>query len=334
MRRFPVAPVLAGLALLAAGGVARAQEGARPSGTLRHDFAAASAGTVTLRPDGVVEMHARNARLVPYVRFDGMAHLPRLATITTDVRVASDAEGPEPGAARVEVTVDDLSASPPRRLATFADPGVEARILAARYVVTTLPGCCAAPNQHVVRNAETGALLFRATGATLPGGVAWAEAPNSRPHLVRWAAWDGTLTEADPRDLLGVLAYGDETGPLSRLALRMRRAEAREELALALGQEARLVWVDEAAARRRRTTRNGAGRPDDARPPQGGTADSPAPIWSLEGRTAPGEIGGFSLRLLDPRGRAVATIPVAADRLDAARATLAPGLAIEPRPAR
>src|SRR6266567_1484951 len=79
-----------------------------------------------------IVMSVRNARLVPYVIYvwrdqqqsDADALQARLATITSDVKTRTDAEGVDPGST-VSVTVDDLSGKEPRRLASFSEPGSE-----------------------------------------------------------------------------------------------------------------------------------------------------------------------------------------------------------------
>ena len=93
-----------------------------------------------------------------------------------------------------------------------------------------------------------------------------------------------------------------------------------DDINLELSHEARLLWVDAASQK--------AGYP-----PASGSPENPAQIWSLDGTGTPGQIGGFALRLLDSEGREIASIPVVADRLALAGATLAVGIALaEPPP--
>jgi hypothetical protein len=305
-------PCVAVLLVAALAGSARADG-------LRHELSATSNAVIEIAPDGTVVTRASNVRLVPYALFDGNHQLPRLATVTSDVRRRTDAEGDDP-ASTVSVTVDDLSAAAPRRLATFSDPGSEGVLLGEAYFDTRQPGCCAGPTLHSVRALETGRLLYRATGDAA-GSAAWAGIPNARPALIRWAAFDGRVDEAaQKRGVIGTLAYGSPEATLSRLELRVTgnaaKAPKAEDLNLGLSHEARLLWVDKASQK--------AGYP-----PSAGSPEDPAQIWSLDGVGAPQKIGGFALRLLDFDGRALATIPVAADRLAAARATLAPGIALD-----
>ena len=79
-----------------------------------HEFSASSTARIAIRADGNVAMLVRNSRLVPYILYDGERHA-RLATITTDVRSRTDAEGVDPHST-VSFTVDDLSGAIPKRL--------------------------------------------------------------------------------------------------------------------------------------------------------------------------------------------------------------------------
>jgi hypothetical protein len=294
---------------------------ATPAGAdgTRHELSATSRAVIEIGPDGTVIMHATNVRLVPYALFDGEHQLPRLATVTSDVRRRTDAEGDDP-ASTVAVTVDDLSAATPRRLASFTDPGSEGVLLGASWFDTRQPGCCAGPTVHSLRALETGRLLYRATGDG-EASAAWGEIPNARPALIRWAAFDGRVDEADrKRGVIGTIAYGSPAATLSRLELKATGDPAKaDDLALGLSHEAKLVWVDDASQK--------AGYA-----PSAGSPQDPAQLWSLDGITAAAKIGGFSLRLLDFDGKALGTIPVEGDRLDSGRATLAAGFALAPAP--
>src|SRR5438132_1042905 len=170
---------------------------ATPAGAdgTRHELSATSKAVIEIGPDGIVIMHATNVRLVPYALFDGEHQLPRVATVNSDVRQRTDAEGDDP-ASTVAVTVDDLSAATPRRLASFTDPGSEGVLLGPSWFDTRQPGCCAGPTVHSLRALETGRLLYRATGDG-EASAAWGEIPNARPALIRWAAFAGRIDQAD-----------------------------------------------------------------------------------------------------------------------------------------
>ena len=262
-----------------------------------------------------IVMSVRNARLVPYVIYvwrdppqsDADALQARLATITTDVKTRTDAEGVDPSST-VSVTVDDVSAKEPRRLSSFSEPGSDGVMLGRRYFSAIMPGCCDSPQIHRVHVLETGRALFRSTGPDPAGSAAWAEVPNARPEIVRWAAFDGAIEQADAlHGLLGRISYGDNDGPLSVLELRTRlRGEAYDNLWEGVAHGAKLVWIDPRASR-------------DSGGPSSGEPDSPKDIWATEGTKDPKQLGGFQLALvLD--GKRLATIPIAGDRLVPSRA--------------
>ena len=107
---------------------------------------------------------------------------------------------------------------------------------------------------------------------------------------------------------------------MSRLELKATGDPAKaDDLALGLSHAAKLVWVDAASQK--------AGYA-----PSAGSPQDPAQLWSLDGVTAAAKIGGFSLRLLDFDGKALATIPIEGDRLVTGRATLATGFALAASP--
>jgi len=285
---------------------------------IRHERTATSTASVEILADGTVRMAARNIRLIPYALAnpagDRPALLPRLATVTTDVRTRSDAEGDDP-ASSVSVLIEDLGGSAPRRLAEFTDPGSSGKLIAGRYFSSTVFGCCGAPNRHLVRSTENGRSLFRATGDGDMGRVGWADMPNAHPAQVRWAAFDGTVEEADlARGVVGTLAYGGDDGVRSLLHLRLRAPRATlldANLNLSGGSE--LGWID--------GKKTAAGQRF-----QQGDAEGPAEMWVAEGANA-AAVGGFAL-VLRLGKRDIAVIPVVADRLVAAKARLAKGYAL------
>ena len=262
-----------------------------------------------------IAMSVKNARLVPYVIYvwrdaqqsDAEALQARLATITTDVKTRTDAEGVDPGS-MVSVTVDDVSGKEPHRLASFSEPGSEGVMLGHRYFSAIMPGCCDSPQIHRVHALETGRALFRSTGPDPAGSAAWAEVPNARPAILRWAAFDASVEQADAQHgLLGRISYGDNDGPLSVLELRTRlRGEAYDNLWEGVAHGAKLIWIDP------RGTRDTGG-------PSSGDPDSPKDIWATEGTKDPKQLGGFQLAItLD--GKRLAAIPIAGDRLVPGRA--------------
>jgi len=269
-----------------------------------HELSAASSARVEITQDGNVAMRARNARLVPYVLYDGDKNNARLATITTDVRTRTDAEGTDP-ASTVSFDVDDLSGAQPKRLSSFSDPGAVGEIIGERYGMTTMPGCCGGADIHHVHALETGRALFRSTGDGAMGTTAWAEAPNAKPRTVRWAAFDGDVSESDTKaGLLGRIAYGSDEGELSVVELRTKSRN--DDLALGLSHSAVLMWVDPKAS------------PDNG-PATSGTADFPQSIWAIQGIADPTRLGGFRLELRLERRRLI-EIPITSDRLVANKA--------------
>lgn len=262
-----------------------------------------------------IVMSVKNARLVPYVVYvwrdaqqsDADALQARLATITTNVKTRTDAEGVDPGST-VTVTVDDVSSKDPRPLASFTEPGSEGVMLGHHYFSAIMPGCCDSPQIHRVHVLETGRALFRSTGPDPAGTAAWAEVPNARPAIVRWAAFDAAIEQADAQHgLLGRISYGDNDGPISVLEVRTRlRGEAYDNLWEGVAHGAKLIWIDP------RGTRDTGG-------PSSGDPDSPKDIWATEGTKDPKKLGGFQI-VLTLDGRRLAAIPIADDRLAPSRA--------------
>lgn len=286
---------------------------------VKHESTATSSATVTVASDGTVTMTARNARLIPYTLFntsgDHPTVFPRLATVVTDVRKRSDAEGEDP-ASSVSVTIDDLSGATPRRLAEFTDPGSRGELVGERYFASTVSGCCGGSDKHVVRATETGRLLFKSTGPGELGRVVWADMPNARPPLTRWAAFNGDIDEDGlAHGVIGTLFYGGESGATSSLQIRMKAAkDALTEKNLELGTGADLVWID--------------GKHPSAKPEfQSGDVGSPATMWIAEGAKSAEQVGGFSLALR--LGKAsLAVIPILADHLVVREARLSPGISL------
>lgn len=271
-----------------------------------HEFTAQSSGRVEVTGDGAVLTQARNARLVPYALFDGEKYHPRLATITTDVRTRTDAEGADPKST-VRFRIEDLSGEKPKLLAEFVEPGTTGHIVGARYGVATMPGCCGGADIHHVRALETGRALYRSTGDAELGSDAWAEAPNARPRTVRWAAFDGEVGDKDmAQGLLGHIVYGNDDGPLSAVELRSKAKARDDDLALELSHSAVLVWIDPKPG-------------PEKRAPASGAAAFPQEIWAIEGKSDPAQLGGFSLALMLGK-KALLMIPIDHDRLAPGRA--------------
>ncbi len=282
-----------------------------------HELSASSSVRIETKQDGIVLSRTRNARFVPYAVFDGEKHHARLATITTDVRTRTDAEGVDPSST-VSITVDDLSGTEPKRLSSFSDPGAKAAILGERYSVVTMPGCCTAPDIHRVRALDTGRSLFRSTGPRSAGTSAWAETPNTTPPTLRWAAFDGVVTAKETeKGLLGRIAYGGSEGVLSVVELRAKTSND-GDLVLGLSHAASLVWID-------------SKKEDSGETPSSGEPGFPQSIWATEGISDPAGLGGFQLALIFD-GRRLVTIPITGDRLATAEAKTADDLSVAAAP--
>lgn len=282
-----------------------------------YDFSAPSSTHLEKKADGTIEMRVRNARFVPYAIFVGDKQVLRLATINGDVRTSTGAEGTNP-ASTIAITVDDLSGPSARRLASYSDPGGLADIVGG-YSVATFPGCCGGADIHRVRHMESGRFLFRSTGPNPMGSAAWAEAPNAKPRTVRWAALDCDTDEAAiAKRLVGRLVYGSDAGKLSSIDITLKGAGDYDETWLPLAHDAVLQWVDPKA--------------DPANDgPSSGTADDPKSIWTIENVTDPAKVGGFKIAV-SVEGKEMIAVPIAADRLDLAKATADDLLALSASP--
>lgn len=274
--------------------------------------------TVQIRPDGFV-VHQKSVRYEVFSAIPddievGVPFQFRLATITT----VSDRENDDE-TSTIHVTIDALSGPVPRRIATFSDAGSIGTV-SSPYFITTQTGCCSPLTRHHVRNIETGALLFTATGSSQAGLVALMNVPNHHPTIERWAAFEGRPETANETPaLLGILRYGDRKGPIDTLALRMNVADQPQDIMIDLPECGALHWVE-------------PGTPPQQTQP-GDTCFTPQylsyakPLFSLEHQSGP--LGGFQLELsLD--GRVYATIPVHNDHLDIAHATLTRGISLAP----
>jgi hypothetical protein len=284
-----------------------------------HDFTAKSSAHIELLPDGEVKTRIENAQFVPYDYWSGGESRPRLATIDTTVVETNHAEGYGPDS-KVSVTVDDLSGKAPRRLASWSDPGVIGAV-AGDFSVATVPGCCGAPDDHRVHFLETGKLLFSSTGAGATGTTAWAEAPNSKPAIRRWAALDCDVEEKLAKSgVLCRLAYGGDAGELSAVHIAWKPGHgAQEDVWQGLAHDAVLQWVDS--------------KPDSGNAGYlTGDPAGPMDIWAVNNVSDPKDMSGFKVKLLLDK-KQMALIPVAADRLELTGAVAAAeiGLAAAPR---
>jgi hypothetical protein len=173
---------------------------------------------------------------------------------------------------------------------------------------TTLYGCCGALDADTYYSLVNGRKMLTANGQ-----LAMLEVPNGR-GLIRFAGvetpWSATQDAMfiEQRDLLGVITYASHDGTIERVALRIGGDDF-ESMADSLMALPELVWV----------------------PQSGEEASRELTLWSLDGETNPSNLSGVSLRVTYTP-EAWVEIPVVADRLDLASATLAPNLRLEPLP--
>jgi hypothetical protein len=262
----------------------------------------------------------RNVRFDTYQVFVGeKGEQPsRLATITSEYTLRTDREPADPDA-HLTVTVDDISTGALKRIASFTDPGQSGAIVASMYFASTLVGCCDAPDIHAVRLLETGTALFTSTGPGDIGSTGWVEAPNSKPQIARWAAFNGVTKEGDDkRGILGTISYGGPAGVLSTVQVSTPKSDQYDDLWEGLAHGASFLWLDPKA------------KGDNAKPGAGdpGSAYS---IWALDKLTDPQKFGGFQLVLVLGDKR-LAFIPVEHDRLVLKGAVLSPRISVTAMP--
>lgn len=262
----------------------------------------------------------RNVRFDTYVVFVGDKGEPqsRLATITSEFTLRTNLEPADPDA-HVTVSVDGLSTGALKRITTFTDPGQSGVVVASTYFASTLPGCCDAPEIHAVRLLETGAALFTATGPDDTGSTGWVEAPNSKPRITRWAAFNGVTKEGDDkRGILGTITYGGPGGALSTVQVSTPKPDQYDDLWEGLAHDASFLWLDPKA------------KGDNAKP-GAGVPGSPYSIWALDKLTDPQKFGGFQLVLVLGDKR-LAFIPVEHDRLVLKGSVVSPRISLAAMP--
>lgn len=269
---------------------------------------------ITTLPGNVRVVETRNVTFTTYDSyFGGVDFLARVVQIDSHVLSRTDAEGSDP-ASRVTITVEDLATG--KRLSRIEAPGTEGAIPDPGIAVVTQPGCCASPNTLRVFHADSGRFLFRATGAGPYGSASWAGAPNSRPEILRWAAYTRDESGDPKRRRLGWLVYGGLEGAISAVELREALTPAQAE-------------KDEYAAELSMNAENGAIHWIGAEPVTGGTPVAPASVWALNNLKDPAKFGGVSVALV-AFGKTLVTIPVESDRLMPAKAVAGPYVTVAP----
>lgn len=278
--------------------------------------------TVQVEPDGLF-VHQRSVRYevfgaIPDDIKVGVPFSLHLATITT----VSDGRTDDPSKA-IEVAVDALSGSAPRRVATFSDDGSEG-IVSSPYFITTQSGCCSPLTRHHVRNIETGMLLFTATGHGEAGLVVVMDVPNHHPKIKRWAAYEGRPDGGnEDRALLGYLRYGDRNGAIDTIEVRMNVADQPKDFILDLPECGALRWVEPG-----RTPAPGQPtRQSDEKCFDPERLSDSTKLLTTEHKS--GAIGGFELEI-SLSDKVYAAIPVEDDRIDLVHARLARGMSLVP----
>lgn len=257
--------------------------------------------TVEVPPNGFT-IHQRDVHfeLIQPIRDWGAPW--RVATITSIRDGEIDAQQH-----RVEVTVDELSATGKHRLSAFSDKGSIGKDIGGDFIVITQLGCCGGLTQHHVYNSITGMKLFDSTGGWNVGMAAWIKVGDTE----RWAAFqDMWVNSNTDQSLIGYVRYGAFNGVMSVVAFHMDPAQQEPGFTQEFGGCGALVWTTER-------------RPDPSRCFDGGSYTLGVPGHG----DAP--VNGVAVEL-SMLGKVYATIPVTNDRLDIAHATLAPGVTLVP----
>ena len=125
----------------------------------------------------------------------------------------------------VVVTIDELGGRTPRRVAKFSDPGTMGEVLTGdAYYLTAKPPCCTDTGHFWFRSADTGKFLFRATGNGEVGSTAfmYVQTVGAKVITDRWIAFEGNTDSNPDPTLLGHIRYGDLSGSLSDVQIRLK----------------------------------------------------------------------------------------------------------------
>jgi len=264
--------------------------------------------------DGVVEWKVKNRTFDVVSIWPAGAKGPRTLLLAESVAVTrrTDMDGSQNP--KVRVVASDIGAdgglTPAWEIEAVAEEGATHYLGAfGEAYVTTLYGCCGSLNADTYYSLVNGKKMVTANGE-----LALLEVPNSGGVLIRMAGvetpWSATQDPMflEQRDLLGVIAYASHDGAIERVALRIGGDDF-ESMADSLMALPELVWV----------------------PGNGDAATRELTLWALDGVRDPAQLSGVSLRVTYTP-EAWVEIPVVADRLDLASATLAPNLRLEPLP--
>ncbi len=272
-----------------------------PAKTRREAVSSAEAWT---EKDGRHLRHTVNRRFTFASAYPERTREERLLLEETfDRLLDSGAEG-EKSTVTVEARRAESSDANPlwRIRSAGGDGGPEGNL----YRVTS-PGCCGAQNLSTYFSLLNGRELFSADSPIL-----LLEVPNTGVH--RYAAYrdlmavDGIGETGNEKGVIGVLQFGSDLAPASRVLVTATKAVAENEDYAAK----KVVFVHDGKE----------------------VEDPEFDLWSANGSTDPAKIGGFGIRIHDYMDSdLLLEIPVEADRLVIEKAHTAPGVSLRPAPA-
>ena len=172
------------------------------------------------------------------------------------------------------------------------------------------PGCCGARDSFSAYSLDNGRRLFTATGDRASECWATLDVPNSH-GIYRYIALHAAFSATDDetfggrKETVGLLTYATPDKPLARYRLLAKDAASVDAF---MGEATVRLVAD--------------GKPEET---------NSLTLWSADKQTDPAAIGGYSIKVNLSPGNTV-VIPVKADKLDLANATLPAGLTIEPAP--
>jgi hypothetical protein len=208
------------------------------------------------------------------------------------------AEGQE-GKVKVEAWAGkDANAS--KKMWTIEHEGDEGAI-ADRFYKVTKWGCCAAENTDFYFNLVTGQKVFASTA-----DIFQIEVPNTSSAFNRYVAFHSihaSVASAEgekDQSVIGVIQYGSETKPLSRIILRSK-TEAQQDMRL-----------EKIKARYQRKLND----------------TSPLTLWGVDGKAAVSSLTDFSI-ILSFYENVQIEIPVTNDQPQLSRAVLPKGLTLQ-----
>jgi len=197
------------------------QQAALADEPLRYTLTAPSVAHIQRTADGLYKFRTQESHF--HLTQDTARHdkfSPRL--VTTTVNGSWDGMDEKYS---VVVTIDELGRRTPRRVAKFSDPGAMGQVLTGdTYFVTVQPPCCADTGHFWFRSVDTGRFQFRATGNGEIGATAfmYVQATGTTVNTERWVGFEGNTDSNPDPTLLGHIRYGDLSGVLSDVQVRVK----------------------------------------------------------------------------------------------------------------